>query len=242
MLAEYDADGFLGLQVDLYGEERSGAPAFEMHSAYGFLSMPLDPEKDGNAQATANACTVLYGWEGSRGHAWPLSDPRVIVKLPKLLKGGSMQYAATGTYSYMDGKTGSLTTYVPYAFVGGVATKSMSIELNVDTAGQESISIIHGDGMAMTMAQGSLVLKNATGSVYLELNASGGVLNGAWAVPGGLAAGDIGSAQPLVSAPALIILLQALSKALGAVPTTAAAGAAIDALITTLPTKNSRGS
>jgi hypothetical protein len=101
----YDADGFLGVQVDAYGEQQSGVRDYELHAPFGFLSRPLDPSTDAQAQPVATgACQVLYAMEGGRGHAWLSNDPRVIPLLPKLDKGGSIQYCATlGSFAKFSG-------------------------------------------------------------------------------------------------------------------------------------------
>src|SRR5262249_264219 len=46
------------------------------------------------------------------------------------------------------------------------------------TAGNESISIVHGDGPAVVITKDSLLLKNKAGDAYIELNAGGITLNG----------------------------------------------------------------
>jgi hypothetical protein len=107
MYSEYDADGFLGIQMDVYGEEESGCPALEVHGTFGFLARPRDPEPDGTG------CHALYAWEGDRGHVWLAGDPRVTAKLPRLKKGGSIHYCAAGAYALFDGETGAYTVHVP---------------------------------------------------------------------------------------------------------------------------------
>jgi hypothetical protein len=241
MLCEYDKDGFLGLQHDPYGEQKASAPTVELHHAYGFMSSSLDPETDATAQPTANHCSVLYGWEGSRGHAWLLGDNRVTPKLPPLVKGGSIQYGATGSFWLIDGKTGSQIGYVPYAFINGVATKSLSFEFNVDTAGNESISLIHGEGMALTFTAGgknSAILKNKSGSVFVEVNDDSAIVNGALVVQGALACGA--GATPLALATPLVGILQQLIAVVAAInaSTTGAPAAALAGQLATIAAKN----
>jgi hypothetical protein len=105
--SEYDADGFLGVQIDVYGEERSGCAPLEVHAPFGFGSRPLDPAEGGLG------CHALWAWEGSHGHVWLAGDPRITAKLPKLTKGGSIQYCAAGAYALFDGETGDFTVHVP---------------------------------------------------------------------------------------------------------------------------------
>ena len=231
MLTEYDADGFLGLQHDPYGEQDASTPSAELHHQYGFISRALDPETDSSAQPTANHCSVLRAWEGSRAHTWLLGDNRITPKLPPLTKGGSVQYGATGSFWLIDGKTGSQIGYVPYAFVNGIATKSLSVELNVDTSGQESISFIHGEGMALTFTAGgknSVIVKNKSGSVYLEINDDSIVANGSLVVQGAMQAGA--AATPLALAQPLTVILQQLITIVSGIVGTTGTGAPAAAL------------
>jgi hypothetical protein len=105
--SEYDADGFLGIQIDVYGEEKSGCAPLEVHAPFGFASRPLDPGEGGVG------CHALWAWEGSHGHVWLAGDPRITAKLPKLTKGGSIHYCARGGYALFDGETGAYTVHVP---------------------------------------------------------------------------------------------------------------------------------
>lgn len=106
--------------------------------------------------------------------------------------------------------------YVPYAFVNGVPTKALTIEvLGVD--GEESISIIHGDGMAITMKHGgknSVVIKNKAGDVYTEVNDEGIVQNGNMVVNGGMTVGSPTAAQPAAIAAPLVTWAAAVVTAL----------------------------
>lgn len=101
--------------------------------------------------------------------------------------------------------------YVPYAFDGnGVPTKAHTIEI-LGTAGNESISIIHGDGMAITMLAGgknSVVLKNKSGNAYIEINDDGITLNGNVSVTGGMV---VGTAVPGAAAAALPAMTSAMT-------------------------------
>src|SRR5262245_58547482 len=89
-LSEYDDDGFLGVQVDVHGNQPS-MPPFELHSPYGFHSRPLDPLDE-------KPCTAFVGWQGSQAFAWLATDPIVQPRLPALKKGESMQYGSAGQF------------------------------------------------------------------------------------------------------------------------------------------------
>lgn len=108
-LSAYDDDDFPGVQHDAFG--KGGTPPYEQHSPHGFLSRPLDPDLDAKGQPKLG-CQVLIGMEGGRGHAWLSHDPRVIPKLPRLLKGESMVYGPAGNFirCHADGTHTQFTT------------------------------------------------------------------------------------------------------------------------------------
>jgi hypothetical protein len=119
-------------------------------------------------------------------------------------------------------------TYVPYAFVDGVPTKAMTIEvLGVD--GEESISIIHGDGMAVLMKAGgknSVVVKNKAGDAYVEVNDDGCTLNGNVVINGGATIGSPVGALPAAIAPKLAAYIAQLETDIAAALTAVGAGSA----------------
>jgi len=250
VLSTYDGDKFPGIQIDAYGEKKSGVPPYEQHSPSGFLSRPHDPDTDSNGNPTIG-CTVLYALEGGRGHAWVSHDPRVVPILPLLTRGGSVMYGGklkTPSFIYTNGDTGSQTHYVPYAIVNDVATKAMAININVDVNGDEYISIIHGEGMAITMMAGSknsIVIKNKSGNAYVEVNDEGVVINGTLTVQGGFNAGGPATATPVALAAPLIAILQQIVKLLGTASTgpapLTAGAAAIASQLATIAAKNTHG-
>lgn len=123
--------------------------------------------------------------------------------------------------------------YVPYAFVNGVATKAHTIEI-IGTQGNESIAIIHGEGMAVTMTKGgknSVVVKNKSGNAYVEVNDDGCTINGNTVINGGATIGSPAGALPAAIAPKLAAYISALESDIASAMTaigagTAAAGAA----------------
>lgn len=237
ILTEY-SEGFLTVQINAYGEEKSGVAPYDAHSPCGFIGRPHDPDSSNGERG--RGCTVLYGLDGSQGHAWIQSDPRVIPLLPPLRKGGACLYGGrlkNPSFTNVDGDTGSVTTYVPYRIVDGVATKSMTIEVNVDTEGNESISIIHGSAAAFTIVEKngkvSASMKNAAGDAYVEVNDDGVVVNGPLTVNGSINGGGPESAQPLVLGTPLATLLTKLINIVGAINTTTT-GAPATALLTEL--------
>lgn len=99
--SENDADGFVGVQVGVYGTDNksSGCPAGEVHTPYGFYCRPLDPtiDADGNLDPTKSG-QALYAWQGGQLHLIPLQDPRVVPNLPPLGKGEAMLYGREGQF------------------------------------------------------------------------------------------------------------------------------------------------
>lgn len=240
MLTTYDEDGFPVVQVDAFGEENSGVVPYEHHSQFGIISRPHDP-------ADGQGCQVLYAMEAGRGHAWVLSDPRVIPLLPPIDKGGSCIYGGNikaPAFFNIDGLTNSMMFYVPYALDDdGVPQKAMSIGISVDNAGDENITIVHGEGTAVILKKDSVLLKNAGGDAYIEVNASGIILNGAVTIQGGASIGGTAT-EPLVSGPKLVALLGQLISIVAAInaSTTGAPAGALASSLSALLTKNTKGS
>lgn len=257
-LSTYDEDGYPTVQIDAYGEENSGVAPYEHHSPHGLLTRCHDPETDDTGNPTVG-CAVLYGLEGGRGHAWLCSDPRIIPLLPPLRKGGLCAYGGkklNPSFYNIDGETGSQTFYVPYKIVNGTATKAMSIEINVDEEGEESISIVHGSGAALTIIESggetSVTIRNSKGDAYVEVNAQGVVVNGTLTVQGGISAGGAAGVPtlPLTLAPPLIAVLNQIIGVIGATAAAIPAGGGapivpmlppISGAITTIAAKNTKG-
>lgn len=222
-LTEYDANKFPTVQIDAYGEDKSGVAPYEMHSPHGLISRCHDPEVDPGGTSTMG-CAVLYALDGGQGHAWVQSDPRIIPLLPPQKKGGTCTYGGqlkNPSFYNIDGETNSQTIYVPYAIENDVATKSMSIAINVDDAGKESISVVHGSGAAIMIVEDngevSVTLKNKDGSAYVEVNNEGTVVNGPLTVNGSLNAGGPVGALPLAMAIPTVASLAAIQAQLVAI-------------------------
>lgn len=246
VLTTYDDDKFPSVQIDAYGEEEAGVDPYEIHSPHGLISRCHDPEVDSEATPTLG-CNVLYAMEAGKGHAWLQSDPRTIPLLPPILKGGTVVYGGTlknPSFININGETNSQTFYIPYKIVDDVAEKAMTIDINVDTENEESISIIHGSGAAVMITEDngevSVVLKNKNGDAYVEVNNEGIVLNGTVTVNGGLTAGGPAGALPLVIGPPLVALLGQLISIVAGVPSGTAASALAPQLATILA-KNTNG-
>lgn len=215
-LSEYNADNFLGLQVDVYGEENGSCEAGEPWHPFGFSSRPRDPERDTNGEIDpAKAAGALYEYLGSKIHVLPVGDPRVNPKLPVLNKGSSIQYSATGAFILVEGGEGdgSITAYAPTAFSGETPTAAHLLQL--DKQGNQVV-LRHASGGGVTVTAGSAAMHANGGSVYVETSDSGIVLNGNTVTNGGMTIGSPTGAMPIALAPPLLAYLTGLEVALRA--------------------------
>lgn len=119
----------------------------------------------------------------------------------------------------------SLTTlYVPYAN----GSKAHAIILDPE---QESIGVIHGDGMAITLGDEQMVLKNASGNAYIQLSSSGITLNGNVKIVGGLDIGGSGG-QPFVNVTLLTAWWAAFQAAVSGLESAPLTGTSLGTLMT----------
>ena len=200
-----DPDGYAIAQHDGQGTA-PGVGHYYLEHPFGFISRPRDPDADKSGKPLpGKACSVLIGKSGDETHLFLASDPRFIPNIPQLKKGGAAMYSAPGSFRVLDGDDGTETFYCPVP--GGSAH---IITSGLDGNQKPFIGIEHSSGLAITMLEGSLVLKNADGSVYIEVNGSQIVLNGNVVLNGGATIGDPVGAQPAAIAPALLAYLQAL--------------------------------
>ena len=250
-LTEVDADGFIGVQVDVPGEKKGGVASGEMGFPFGMFARPHDPELDADGEPDpAKSAACLYGYYGDRLHCWPQTDPRFMAKLPRVKKGGNVLYGGKKeqpTFVHIDGDSGSIDVYVPYAFDGnGVAQKSMTMTFDMRASGTETIALVHGDGMAVTMIAGgkhSVTVKNKAGDAYVEVNDDGVIANGNTKLIGAIVAGSqLAPYQPLALAPPLLAYTTALEAAIAtALATIPTVGAATAAAFTTAMTAAAAG-
>jgi len=99
---------------------------------------------------------------------------------------------------------GTITTfYCPFAFDSdGVPTKSHAIILD-PTEGNESVMVVHANGMAITMFEQTLLMKNASGNATFRLDDNGITMTAARIVlSGGVVVGEPAAAVPLLAGPA----------------------------------------
>jgi hypothetical protein len=102
-----------------------------------------------------------------------------------------------------DGDSGTIQVlYCPFDFdADGVAQKAHAITLN-PTSGNESISIVHSSGLAITMVDDELVLKNKNGTATIALGNDGITMTGQINLAGSVVIGNPTAAVPLLAGPA----------------------------------------
>ena len=202
----YDSDGFLTVQVDLYGDApNAGAPFGELQLPYGEYGRPCDPEIDADGVPKPSAaCQALYWWDGPRQHVMPMQDPRIIPNLPKLSPGSKVWYAAgkasnyKPTFLHFDAATGDAVLYVPSA--DGSKAHVLSLSMSGD-----NITVRHSSGSGVSFTSTSAVINGPDGSTYLELKSAGAaVLNGNLQVTGSLGVQGMISQGPAPTQPALL--------------------------------------
>ena len=245
MSSEYDNDGHLGTQPDACGN--AGFEHAETLFPFGMCARTLDPD-DSAGGTPQSGCTALHVRHGTQNAVMPLNDPRVVPKLPKLRKGGSMLYCGSGSFALFDGmdpdgvaRAGSFTVGVKYT--SGGKGKSHMLEMACRTDGKEAVSLKHAEGHGIAMTNGgkrSTVIKNASGNRYIEVNDDEVVIAGKLKIQGSTTIGQMGAADSLVKLKALAAYctqIEAKLASLGA-PVAMPFGSALDLL----GTQNLKGS
>ncbi|HEX2879301.1 MAG TPA: hypothetical protein VHO25_07170 [Polyangiaceae bacterium] len=186
MLTDVDEDGFLLVQPEGYGGQKSKVEAFELHHTFGFASRCNDPDVDGDGRAKpGRACTVFYANDGNVTHGFLSHDPRYVEKIPPLKKGGAVMYGGNGGFASFDGSETTWTLYVPFEWdADGVATKAHVVTVGLDGNAKPILELAHGNGQAVTMLDDSLTLAGKGGTTFIEIREDGGTLSGNWKVAG----------------------------------------------------------
>lgn len=103
MMSVYDADGFLSIQFDAFGEQESGVLPAPVMLPLGLQARPLDPVRDANGNPDpAQSCEVLIAEEGGATRSLPLGDPRITLILPQIAKGETLLYNSFGQFIRLD--------------------------------------------------------------------------------------------------------------------------------------------
>jgi hypothetical protein len=230
-LSGIDTNGFYGVQRSGQansGGAQAGLTPDRLYHPYSFVARPRDPDD-------AGACQLFYQRAGTgEGFSWLANDPRDVGIIPPLKKGGSAWYCWTGAFQTFDGDTGTLTTYVPYDDNGTI--KAHLITVGVDGNGTPIVEFASGTGLAVTLLDDTLTVKNASGSAYIVLDDSGTSIVGPFKAAGGA---DLGgpTSVTLVKHPPLATALALLNTALGTlagIPALAAAQAQLTAAVAAL--------
>ena len=157
-------------------KEEPTVPAFEVQHPYGLISRPRDPDVDANGKNPVG-CTVLYGWEGDRGHAWFMSDPRVARRLPLNVEpGGTMLFSHRddGQLSILRlrGTDGGFSVFVP----GKNGTKqgsyiSIDSEDEIDLSSPWSRAQVGKNGLILSHISGASISMGSIGGLPSPLDA-----------------------------------------------------------------------
>jgi hypothetical protein len=115
--------------------------------------------------------------------------------------------------------------YAP-ALNSGSGQPSAAHMITMDPAtANQSITILHAGGQAVMLTKnGEVIVKNAAGDAYVQVDAAGVTVNGNTKINGGVVMGDPATAQPLMLATELLAwigqvntVMAALNGAVGAV-------------------------
>ena len=241
--SEVDDNGFVGVQFDAFGEEKSGMPTVEVMHPYGLMSQPAEPDPN----VDAFTCQALIGWEGHSAYAWLCSDPRTRVLTPYLKKGETLLYGHKGNFVRMhdDGRVSVFTTDD-----GTINGKTISFQVKPDGflwAAPWGKMTFDATGFHVLHASGAAIDLGAIGGVPAPLDALSSYvkLTGAMAQIEASAVA-VGTAStpadpPAKTTPLLAVLgsialnLEALQAAIAALPGVGT-GAGAPALITAAAT------
>lgn len=200
------------------------------YGALGVVARPRPATKDGQADAVCTRAGDAFVPIAAR-------DLRLNAQFPSPKEGTIALVGYGGGFHSIEDTpqhTSMHVIYVPYAYTGTTPGKAHAIILD-PTTGNETISIVHGDGMSVLLGSGGVVVKNAAGDAYVEVSAGGVTINGNTVVNGGATIGSPTGALPAAVAPSVIGYLSALESLLSTIaggtvpPSTAAVTAFIAA-------------
>jgi hypothetical protein len=192
----YHVEGIEGIEEDGLGERNEAG----IWAALGIVSRPLGPDDDGkNAEVVC-----LRTADGLIPIA--TKDTRLRMQGSGPHEGTVALVGYGGGFHSLDPVGGDPqkgtihVIYCPYNFnSAGVAQKAHVITLD-PTSGNESITIVHAEGMAITMSKDKeILLKNATGSSTLTMGPNGITVTGQINLVGGVVIGNPLTALPLLA-------------------------------------------
>lgn len=239
-LTTYDANGFLGVQFDGYGDTGAGLVDVEVFRPIGIFGRPPAAALDANGEVTFTSWALSL-WDGDDlTGALVLNDPRVQSKLPEVSEeGGAGLHGFDGAWCLFDSEKHTYTLYQPIEFdSSGTPTKAHLLTIGLDGNGTPIVELVHANGQSVTMLGDAFVLSSNDGSSRFELGAGGAITAvGNMQCTGGIAAGAL--PLPLLkAAPAIshlgtvqtaLTAVQGALSALAAIPVNSAAGTAITA-------------
>lgn len=193
----------LGDEQD-YAETATDEPVY---GVVGFISRPMDPDDDGAAEyIAARGDDNLTPFAGR--------DLRISKARGTVPKGTATMCTHTGAFVSIDNApsgTGSVVTiYAPYQHTSGVPAKAHAITVDT-TTNNEHIAVIHAAGHSILLTNdGTLVLKNAAGDVFISLDDDGITMTGDTKCTNNVIVGVPMNAQDVALAPAVDTIQNAL--------------------------------
>lgn len=186
VFSSYDTAGVLRAQHDGLG----AAPlvgSSEVIYPLGLVSRaPAAKTGPDGKPLDGGGCKVFVVYDGTEYRILYLGDHRDSANIPPLPEEGGTALHAPGcpvpSFYKIESKDGTHQIYVE------IGDSSHVITVGHDGNGKPILELAHRDGMAVTMLERSLVLRNAAGDAYIEINDGGIVINGNVKVHGALEA------------------------------------------------------
>lgn len=214
VLTEYKSKAFR-IAADMFSSafEPGSGRTHQSVQPLGIIARPRDPDTDPTTGQPSKGAGVLFFRQGEEGFAIPTTDPRILDKIPEQKKGGTCLHSSGSAVSIVniDGDHGSISILVPYSN----GTKTMSINVSVNEAGQENIQIRHGDGHGLQIdAAGNVNMCNRANDASITINDGGIVLNGNVTLNGGAVLGTPTGGVPVALGPEVTSMLASINAAL----------------------------
>jgi hypothetical protein len=179
------------LLANVEGIEGETANRQIVYSALGWFGRPLDP--DANGAADALCARVEDGLI-----PFAMRDPRLSVKTNGKKGELGIAHYDGGFVSLkrnVDNDGTDITLYAPKA------DGSKASVISIDTSDANSnITIMHDTGVSVQLADGKILLTNADGDVFIEVNGSQVVINGNVKVNGAMVVGSPALGSPVALA------------------------------------------